>query len=190
MPPMIILFSDATNDAAETINGAAAPSDGGGETGDPSVHPNATHGPQVGLSLIRVTLSSISCPFRPPALPPMVPMGHAGPSMAPAYIPPGMQQQRREEEPPSKRPRTEDSLIPEDMFLAKNRGPVTFTIVVPVVEDKPEWKLNGQMLSVTMPLTDTVSALKTKIMEEVGMPQGKQKLQHENIFFKVSRSSL
>ena len=103
--------------------------------------------------------------------------------MAPAYIPPGMQ--RREEEPPSKRPRTEDSLIPEDMFLAKNRGPVTFTIVVPVVEDKPEWKLNGQMLSVTMPLTDTVSTLKTKIMEEVGMPQGKQKLQHENIFFKV-----
>ena len=36
-----------------------------------------------------------------------------------------------------------------------------------------------------MPLTDTVSTLKTKIMEEVGMPQGKQKLQHENIFFKV-----
>ena len=71
------------------------------------------------------------------------------------------------------------------MFLAKNRGPVTFTVVVPVVEDKPEWKLNGQMLSVTMPLTDTVSTLKTKIMEEVGMPQGKQKLQHENIFFKV-----
>ena len=113
----------------------------------------------------------------------MVPMGHAGPSMTPAYIPPGMPS--RPDEPPNKRPRTEDTLIPEDMFLAKNRGPVTFTVVVPVVEDKPEWKLNGQMLSVTMPLTDTVSTLKTKIMEEVGMPQGKQKLQHENIFFKV-----
>ena len=114
----------------------------------------------------------------------MVPMGHAGPSMTPAYIPPGMPS--RPDEPPNKRPRTEDTLIPEDMFLAKNRGPVTFTVVVPVVEDKPEWKLNGQMLSVTMPLTDTVSTLKTKIMEEVGMPQGKQKLQHENIFFKVT----
>jgi splicing factor 3A subunit 1 len=39
-----------------------------------------------------------------------------------------------------------------------------------------------------MPLTDTVSTLKTKIMEEVGMPQGKQKLQHENIFFKDANS--
>merc|ERR1719210_3018861 len=119
---------------------------------------------------------------RPPALPPMMPPKPAPPSMTPAYIPPGMPS--RPDEPPNKRPRTEDTLIPEDMFLAKNRGPVTFTVVVPVVEDKPEWKLNGQMLSVTMPLTDTVSTLKTKIMEEVGMPQGKQKLQHENIFFK------
>ena len=32
--------------------------------------------------------------------------------------------------------------------------------------------------------------LKTKIMEEVGMPQGKQKLQHENIFFKVGLSMI
>ena len=32
--------------------------------------------------------------------------------------------------------------------------------------------------------------LKTRIMEEVGMPQGKQKLQHENIFFKVGLSMI
>lgn len=133
---------------------------------------------------------------RPAALPPMVPMGHAGPSMAPAYIPPPMQvprpptQQRMPEmpEPPSKRQKTEENLIPEDMFLMRNKGPVTFNILVPLIDDKPEWKMNGQMLSLTLALTDNVAALKTRIMEEVGMPQGKQKIQHENIFYKDANS--
>ena len=50
-----IYISDATNDAAETctssaLNGATASSDGGGETGHPSFHSNATHGSQVDSS--------------------------------------------------------------------------------------------------------------------------------------------
>ena len=172
---------------------------------------------------------------RPAPMPPMVPMGHAGPSMTPAYIPPGMQvppisppsgipippssihlphvnppQPRAPplelSEPPNKRQKTEESLIPEDMFLARHRGNVTFNVMVPVVEDKQEWKLNGQMLSVTLALTDTVAVLKNKVgsaekktnpfdkplqiqvTEELGMPQGKQKLQHENIFYKDANS--
>lgn len=51
--------------------------------------------------------------------------------------------------------------------------------------DKAEWKLEGQMLTITLGLTETVNSIKSKIMEEIGMPQGKQKLQHESIFLKV-----
>merc|ERR1719317_344377 len=47
--------ADATNDAAKAsapaaINGAAAPSHGCREAGDPSVHPNATNGTQASCS--------------------------------------------------------------------------------------------------------------------------------------------
>lgn len=37
------------------------------------------------------------------------------------------------------------------------QGPVTVKVVIPNVVDKPEWKLNGQTLEYTLPLTDTVS---------------------------------
>jgi splicing factor 3A subunit 1 len=126
-------------------------------------------------------------PSRPAALPPMVPMGHAGPSMAPAYIPPPMQQRPNfppMDEPPNKRQKTEENLIPEDIFMMRNLSPVTFKVLIPAMDDKPEWKMNGQLLTITLKLTDTVTTIKTRIMEELGMPQGKQKLQHENIFFK------
>ena len=33
-------------------------------------------------------------------------------------------------EPPSKRQKTEENLIPEDMFLMRNKGPVTFNVSV------------------------------------------------------------
>ena len=68
--------------------------------------------------------------------------------------------------------------------LARNLSPVTFKLSVPMMSDKPEWNLQGQMLSLTMPLTETVAAIKARIHEELGMPPGKQKLQHENIFYK------
>ena len=80
------------------------------------------------------------------------------------------------------------NLMPEADFLAQNVSPVTFRVVVPNAQDNPEWKLNGQMLSVTLPLSDTISGLKAKIHEDTAMPPGKQKLQMENIFFKDSNS--
>lgn len=58
--------------------------------------------------------------------------------------------------------------------------------------DKPEWKLNGQQLTITLPITDPVSyviiihiliniqqvsVIKARIADELGMPTGKQKLQ-------------
>jgi len=104
--------------------------------------------------------------------------------MAPVYLQPNMD----DDEPASKRQRTEENLIPEGEFLARNLSPVTFKVMVPQMPDKPEWKLDGQILSLTLQLTDTVNTIKQRIMEELGMPQGKQKLQHENIFFKDANS--
>eukprot|EP00092_Neocalanus_flemingeri_P015148 GFUD01016365.1.p1 GENE.GFUD01016365.1~~GFUD01016365.1.p1 ORF type:complete len:693 (-),score=250.90 GFUD01016365.1:3063-5141(-) len=111
--------------------------------------------------------------------------------MAPVYIQQQQQQQQQpmdEDEPASKRQRTEENLIPEGEFLARNLSPVTFKVMVPQMPDKPEWKLDGQILTLTLQLTDTVNTIKQRIMEELGMPQGKQKLQHESIFFKDANS--
>lgn len=52
-----------------------------------------------------------------------------------------------------------------------------FNVATPVLTDKPEWALNGQILNVTLPLQETVAVIKTKIHELTGMPPGKQKLQ-------------
>jgi hypothetical protein len=73
--------------------------------------------------------------------------------MAPVYI----QQTLNEGEPASKRQKTEEDLIPEGEFLARNLSPVSFKVMVPQMPDKPEWKLDGQMLTLTLQLTDTVN---------------------------------
>jgi len=92
------------------------------------------------------------------------------------------------EEPPVKKMKTEDSLIPENEFLANNTSPVSFKVLVPKMADKPEWKLNGQMLTMTFPLEETIVTIKAKINDEVGMPPGKQKLQYQDIFLKDGNS--
>ena len=63
-------------------------------------------------------------------------------------------------------------------------GLVTFSVLIPTANDKPEWKLNGQMIQMTLPLTNQVSVIKSKLLEETGMPTGKQKLQMDTLFFK------
>lgn len=93
------------------------------------------------------------------------------------------------DEPAAKRARGEDSLINEQDFLNMYAGGlVTFSVLVPTVSDKPEWKLNGQMIQMTLPLSDQVSVIKAKLHEETGMPTGKQKLQMETMFFKDSNT--
>ena len=37
------------------------------------------------------------------------------------------------------------------------QGSVTFKVQVPAMPDKPEWKLLGQQLTITLPITDPVS---------------------------------
>ncbi|XP_018524612.1 splicing factor 3A subunit 1 isoform X2 [Lates calcarifer] len=108
------------------------------------------------------------------------------PSSAPA--PPSHPPPPHEDEPVSKKMKTEDNLIPEEEFLRRNKGPVAVKVQVPNMQDKTEWKLNGQVLNFTVPLTDQVSVIKVKIHEATGMPAGKQKLQYEGIFIKDSNS--
>lgn len=93
-----------------------------------------------------------------------------------------------EDEPLSKKSRQEDNLIPEDVFLQHHKGPVTIQVQVPHVSDKPEWKLNGQTLSINIGLADTIQKLKQKVQEETEMPPAKQKISHDGIFFKDSNS--
>lgn len=90
--------------------------------------------------------------------------------------------------PPAKKAKTEEDLIPEGDFLARSSGPVTFKVSVPKQADKSEWKMNGQNLSFTLPLTDNVSVIKAKIAESLGMPAGKQKLQLDGLFIKDSNT--
>jgi splicing factor 3A subunit 1 len=91
-----------------------------------------------------------------------------------------------EEQPPLKKVKTEDQLVPEADFLAKYGGPsklVSFTLQVPLVQDKSEWSLNGQSIAFTMQLGDPVSAIKTKLFEILSMPIAKQKLQLDVILY-------
>ena len=153
------------------------------------------------LILILVYLQPVQAPvpvmMQMPMRPPpqmVVPAQHVymapAPQIAPAPfgVMPQMPPDMTMEEPPNKRARGEDNLMPEADFLARNVSPVTFRVLVPAAADKPEWKLNGQMLTVTLPLSDPISVMKAKIHDETGMPPGKQKLQMENIFFKDSNT--
>jgi splicing factor 3A subunit 1 len=114
--------------------------------------------------------------FRPP--PSMPPMGVVN-------IPLPM-----EGEPSAKKQKLaeEVQLIPEDEFLKRHsvrsvqcdalsfKGLFTAQVQCPQEDDKPEWKLQGQTISVTVNYTDTVKTLKEKIKEQVGIPPNKQKL--------------
>jgi len=58
----------------------------------------------------------------------------------------------------------EANLIPEDDFLASNPNPVTFGVQIPLMPDKAEWKLDGNTIRLTLPLTDQVrKRLETKV---------------------------
>ncbi|XP_067668846.1 splicing factor 3A subunit 1-like [Haliotis asinina] len=131
--------------------------------------------------------------MRPPmGMHPGPPQGYPGPPGPPGPPhrpgPPPPPSGPVEDEPPSKKQKTEDNLMPEEEFLKKNKGPVTIKVAVPNVPDKPEWKLKGQKLDFTLPLTDSVSVIKAKLHESLGMPAGKQKLQYEGIFIKDSNT--
>ncbi|XP_053324530.1 splicing factor 3A subunit 1 [Spea bombifrons] len=117
-----------------------------------------------------------------------VPAPPVAPVPAPAPMPPSHPPPPLDDEPAAKKMKNEDALIPEEEFLRRNKGPVTVKVQVPNMQDKTEWKLSGQVLAFTLPLSDQVSVIKVKIHEATGMPAGKQKLQYDGIFIKDSNS--
>lgn len=56
------------------------------------------------------------------------------------------------------------------------------------MSDKPEWRLNGQIISINLALTDTISIVKAKIQESTDMPLAKQKISYDGMFFKDNNS--
>lgn len=53
--------------------------------------------------------------------------------------------------------------------------------MVPSMPEKSEWRLNGQMLTYTMALSESITSLKSKIQDDVGMQPAKQKLYYDVI---------
>lgn len=108
------------------------------------------------------------------------------------YEPPRVSQQLTDvvEESAPKRQKTEEQLIPEADYLAQHasKGPVKFNVQIPNVPDKPEWNLKGQLIPFSMPLTETVSVIKNKLVEYLNMAIAKQKLQYDGMFIKDTNS--
>ncbi|EFA83991.1 ubiquitin domain-containing protein [Heterostelium album PN500] len=73
------------------------------------------------------------------------------------------------DEPTSKKQKTEDLLIPEDEYIRDNPGPVQITI-----EATNEG--NAQTFSITFNPRDTITILKEKIKDLIGIAPNKQKL--------------
>uniref|UniRef100_A0A182ISS2 Splicing factor 3A subunit 1 n=1 Tax=Anopheles atroparvus TaxID=41427 RepID=A0A182ISS2_ANOAO len=90
------------------------------------------------------------------------------------------------DEPPNKKSRTEDNLIEESVFLQRHGavGSIGIQVQCPNLTEKNDWKLNGQVLTLTVNLTDTVSSVKAKVQTETGMPPAKQKIFYDGMFFK------
>ncbi|XP_060699585.1 splicing factor 3A subunit 1 [Hemiscyllium ocellatum] len=145
-------------------------------------------GPRINVVPMPPSAPPVLTPRPPPMVVPatFVP----APPVVPAPIPSSLPRPPPplDDEPATKKMKSEENLIPEEEFLRRNKGPVTVKIQVPNMQDKSEWKLNGQILVFTLPLTDQVSVVKVKIHEATGMPAGKQKLQYEGIFIKDSNS--
>lgn len=59
---------------------------------------------------------------------------------------------------------------------------MTLKVAIPVLPEKTEWKLNGQMLTLTLPLSETISNLKAKLQDETNMAPAKQKLFYDVSF--------
>ncbi|CAG0922209.1 unnamed protein product [Notodromas monacha] len=145
----------------------------------------------MGLPPTMVMLPTPTMVIPPPVLVPQ-PVGMMlGGVRAPQMPQAPMQQQQMQQdydEPPNKRMKTEETLIPEAQFMARFRGPVRFVVHLPNMPDKTEWRLDGRMVPMTLPLTDTVAVIKAKVHDETGMPPGKQKLHQDGLFFKDSNT--
>lgn len=72
----------------------------------------------------------------------------------------------------------------ESEFMAMHNGPVSIQVQAPSGSDKAEWRLSGQIIPITLSLSDSITTLKSKIQEETGLPPAKQKISYDGMFFK------
>ncbi|CAL8294910.1 splicing factor 3A subunit 1 [Gadus morhua] len=150
--------------------------------------PQMMHNPRINVVPMPPSNPHIMAPRPPPMVVPSAFVPAPPVPQPPAPAPPSHPPPPRDDEPMNKKMKTEDNLMPEEEFLRRNKGPVAVKVQVPNMQDKTEWKLSGQVLNFTVPLTDQVSVIKVKIHEATGMAAGKQKLQYEGIFIKDSNS--
>lgn len=132
-------------------------------------------------------------PMRPPPLmmagpPPMAGFVTPMPQMQPMGMGMKHPSEVSEDEPANKKMRNEDSLVPEEVFMSRNPNPVSIKVTIPMMPEKTEWKLSGQVLSFTFPIGESVANVKSKIQEEINMPPAKQKLFFDGMFFKDSNT--
>uniref|UniRef100_A0A0V0G5J9 Splicing factor 3A subunit 1 n=1 Tax=Triatoma dimidiata TaxID=72491 RepID=A0A0V0G5J9_TRIDM len=144
--------------------------------------------PPGAFPVVAATPSAFMAPPGTAPMPPQPPQPPAASSVSNLLKHVANAAEASEEEPVPKKQKTEDTLIPEAQFLTQNKGPVTFKVLVPMMADKPEWKLNGQALTLTLAYTDIVATIKARIQDATGMPPAKQKLQAEGMFFKDSNT--
>jgi splicing factor 3A subunit 1 len=121
-------------------------------------------------------------PMHPPP-PPQPPMHPPPPPMAaPLPLHPvGIQRTHPApavQEPPAKKLKPEKSYLPAEEFIAKSADKsVRAKVECPSIADKKEGiKLNGQIITVQMSLTDSILMLKEKLEQAVGLKPNKQKL--------------
>eukprot|EP01121_Diplochlamys_sp_Union-15-3_P022121 TRINITY_DN9320_c0_g1_i1.p1 TRINITY_DN9320_c0_g1~~TRINITY_DN9320_c0_g1_i1.p1 ORF type:complete len:683 (-),score=164.86 TRINITY_DN9320_c0_g1_i1:23-2071(-) len=174
-----------------------------GNEQQPAIGPIALNQPRVPMPF------QTPMPFGLPGFPLPPPMGMsfppfpAGPHPMPGFMmgqPPGLGQTGLGPiphprpmptpgyEPPNKKLKTDTSskeLVPEAEWKATFPGPIRLLINIPRIEDKPEWKLNGQILEVKLDIDAQIKDLKKELQNQLGgMPPNKQKIKADVGFFK------
>eukprot|EP00005_Dracoamoeba_jomungandri_P005637 CAMPEP_0174261986 /NCGR_PEP_ID=MMETSP0439-20130205/12706_1 /TAXON_ID=0 /ORGANISM="Stereomyxa ramosa, Strain Chinc5" /LENGTH=617 /DNA_ID=CAMNT_0015346611 /DNA_START=1 /DNA_END=1850 /DNA_ORIENTATION=+ len=121
----------------------------------------------------------------PPPMMPLPPGARPMPGMHPAPLATG--------QPPTKKARLDrKQLQDEEEFIKAHPGNVKLQITVPNTQaGNPEWRLDGQVLSLDVDIKTTIKQLKTKLSGLLGsMPVNKQKLELESVGFLNDKHSL
>lgn len=75
-------------------------------------------------------------------------------------------------------------LVPENEFASRFSSPINIIVNIPM-DDSSTWELNGQSLTVAIPVTSSVKELKDSIGVLIGgMPPNKQQLKSPGGFLK------
>ncbi|GAA98213.1 uncharacterized protein L969DRAFT_85848 [Mixia osmundae IAM 14324] len=80
-------------------------------------------------------------------------------------------------QPDAKRRKMPGQVYPEAEWLRLHPEPITVSVQLPTLPDKPEWHCDGSVLQLSdIPLTLLAGTLRDRIQEKIGMPTGRQKL--------------